>query len=492
MDFMIVVNWFESFFEQEGLPEVVQTFGIGLLTVLVAVAVFIVDKYSDFEFDRRVIFKHVIKSSRFLFSIILVFSPFFFWEFQPVLRLIFFLASLTGLFLLIQTLYRAYKWMDVFESSEYKNVENYRMKLRFQYLESVEDMEAKEGIWSYIWKSKSKSISEERKFIEVFLQWVEELINKKDEKSLTLAARHIEQLQRLSEHISFKDWTIFQDLFQSILQKYQDIHAHKKDNPSATHLRHTLERILGFFVQKSLQEGTAYIFFATLANQLKKTSCSTEFRTNTIKKIAIPFFSNVTDSADHLNIWKHYFPEEWKVNKETLFKENCIACLWLDEFVSWALSRIGSRRAEGDMDKHLDEVSRELFPTVDPIVWAIILTFCLQSFSPNKRIKALVERRQRFGLYSRVRFYHSSFPEESRRQVAEKTDKQDEKERKDTIDLAFLIFGSQFEKEEIKKYLEELNGLKYEEGTWQLDEKNQIKQIFEDMLNHIEKQSVEN
>ncbi len=471
----VIPTIIDEFFKQELLPEIIQNSGLALLTIIIAVAIFLAERGTAFDFDRKIIVNNIVRAKQFLTAVIFIFLPLLFWNLASESRLLLFLLPSVGIGLLIRILYRAYKWMDVFESAEYRNTESYRMKLRLQYLGDLADSEEKVGVWSYILKLKPRSPVEERKFIGAFIKSVKSLIEKRDDESLELAARNLNVFQSAIDHVSLDDWAIFEDVIKTILQIRYEARDYKRSGLRAgLHLYTTLNSLLGLLVKKALQVGVAYVLFEELKKHFQSID-DKEYIQRVVEVVSGSFFENVADSPESYDIWESYFPSKWKVTKETVTdKNNIIAQCWMKDFFKWAGRRI--QEYADDWDKKLDEMSRGLFPTVDPITWSIILTFLARQWTGNKRMKALVEKPRKFGFASHV-------IEETEEEVFGAMEEQ----RRNAIELALMLFPSKFTKEKLENYIGELSSLSYEPNTREADDKVEVEQIFKEMLKFLDK-----
>lgn len=477
-----------GFLSQPQIPELIQGFGAALLTILVAVAIFLIQSDIAFDFDRQVIVEEVVKFRQSLISVLLIFTPLFFWgkpEATSYLRIGLFLMSLSGLFVMIYVLRRSYKWINVFESEDLRDVTGYRMKARLRYLGSLKEAEKKVAMWSSVWKKESKSFSEERVYIETFAKWIEALVSSKDEHSLYIAGQGIQRLEELSEHISFSASDIFKELFQSLLQINQQvspIRGYDRRSTETKALSLVMGDVIPFLAEKALQNNNASVFFNVLSKHLEQHS-EEGYVKRVIQGVAFPFFDNVATSGESHYIWEHHFPKEWKISKETSQdKDNFVANVWLDRFLVWSRNRVREWSGNQDgVDESLDNVSRNLFPTVCPITWAMILLFVSRALF---QVKLLIERPKMFGHHSHIKVSWGPLNKEE-------MESQSAKERDNAVELALLIFHSSFTKEKINGYMEQLESLEYEEGSWQLGEKERIRWIFEDMLKLLDQQETE-
>lgn len=187
-------------------------------------------------------------------------------------------------------------------------------------------------------------------------------------------------------------------------------------------------------------------------------------------------FEKVASSDESDYFWS-IFPSEWKVTKNNLLDgKNVIARISCNTFMDWARSRIWSNQT---FDKQLNDVSQNLFPEVHPETWAMILILVFSPFSPENRIKSIVERPWTFGF--RIRSYEVSLEKNLERIIEEKK-VQDEIEIKSTYELAMLIFKEIFTKEALEDYIKQTNKLEYSADSTENYKKKELLKLFNDLL----------
>jgi hypothetical protein len=175
-------------------------------------------------------------------------------------------------------------------------------------------------------------------------------------------------------------------------------------------------------------------------------------------------FEKVAGTNESDYFWENV-PEEWKVTKSNIVsKEGLIARVSLHEFLEWATRRIDNNP---DFDLRLNNSTNNLFPEVEPSVWAAILIFVLTPYSSENRVKSVVERNWSFGY--RLKPLVISFGENSTEEAlgaAAETEKQQRLvETKNACELALLLFRQTFTKELLKQYIKEAEELKYDEKS---------------------------
>jgi len=181
-------------------------------------------------------------------------------------------------------------------------------------------------------------------------------------------------------------------------------------------------------------------------------------------------------------IWDQCFPKEWKISKTNLVdKENKLfSNLSLRCFLNWALHRIN--KATEEKDFVLGEVSSNLFPEVEPNLWTKFLVFV---FSGSKdRVKLAIEKPWYFGPTARVKFYPGEMDKE---EMIKKMSEDIEMERQKTYELACYLFKKEFSKENIAQYINEIKNLEYPKESNEENEKIELLDIFNRMLEYLNK-----
>ncbi|MEW6408367.1 MAG: hypothetical protein AB1465_06810 [Patescibacteria group bacterium] len=474
--------------DSEILPTLMQNVGLALLTILIPLVLFIfsLEKEALFEWDKIVILDKVIEAKNLFASIVLIFSPLFFWNYNSsFLKFILFLIFLGGVIYLIKILFNSYRWIKTVEIQGAHDPSNFRDSLRNKYLEEIDNLPEKEKIWILTWRKDISNTIYERSLIKKFTANIDALIRN---KNFELLQRYLQNFFAFIDKRALYDWVIFGDFFRKILEWYFAICIEREaqkdeDTPKVIAFFETesiLSRLIEKFVLSALQKGTAYLLFEELKKNIKdkNTKCIEQLFARSVCRV---LFDNIADSQERYDIWEHYFPNEWKITKETLEdKSNTISKIWLNQFFHWAQGRIWE--AKKDFDKNLDNVASELFPSVEPILWAKILTLLMRPWTDNNRMKSLVERGTNFGFASRIMLGDFESAEQSSEQLHKYMKSQEEA----TLQLALLLFKHEFTKEKLQGYIDNLKELKYNEGTREEARRNDFIAIFEKMISLLE------
>jgi len=193
------------------------------------------------------------------------------------------------------------------------------------------------------------------------------------------------------------------------------------------------------------------------------------------------FLEEAPKSPFHYDIWE-VIPNKWKITSNNL-RESIIPRIFLNNFLNWAQERIFST-IEKEWDEELDEVARELFPETAPILWAKILTFVLSGYEPENRVKSIIERPFIFGR-GRGEGFGWVGGEKEEKIAEEKYWQQKEEQRKNTYELAKMLFPKIFSNGNIEKYLKEIEKLEKEYAPEEpkYDRLKRLKMIFEGIKN---------
>lgn len=244
-----------------------------------------------------------------------------------------------------------------------------------------------------------------------------------------------------------------------------------------------IKRILGSIIEaieeRALKERESYSLFRYLKEHAKDRRSEERYIINLFDGFYEILFENVANSPENYDIWEHYFPLKWKVTKSNLEdKNNLISQVSLSEFMRWAQKRIWNPKDE--FDKNLDDVSRNLFPEVDPIAWAKILIFSLSSIDPKNRVKYVIERHWNFGCAGRFHTYSGEFV------ISEEMEKRASEER-NTFELATMLFKKDLSKESLEHYIRDLKELegKYKDDSLEETKRLGFLNIFTKMLDFL-------
>jgi hypothetical protein len=225
-------------------------------------------------------------------------------------------------------------------------------------------------------------------------------------------------------------------------------------------LLRTMHSIFRQIETRALKERASYSFFKILEGHVEKykneSVSSYSYVESLFHAFYQVFFENIHDAPDRLDIWDHYFPKEWKVTKSNLVDpKKSISKISLDNFVDWASRRMETTSKE--IDFPLDEVSRNLFPEVDPILWARILIFIFSPYGED-RLSSVIEKPWSFGFVGRVGRVYSGPQEADIREEFEQAER-------NTFDLSYSLFREQFSAINLDNYIKSLEQLSYPEES---------------------------
>ena len=340
-----------------------------------------------------------------------------------------------------------------------------------------------------LWQRKDDEIEKEFSIkpihvFEFFSHWMDQLIKKNE---LTLVKEYLNNFLAYINNRSIVLLVWPNGTFLKILEwhfriweKEYIFFANKyksSERMSYREIYGTLNSILQKIEERAFKESQSFYFFEGFkehAEKHKKKFVESEDKSKKYYYINYlfdifyqKFFEVIESSPERYNIWK-FFPEEWKVTKNNITDtENDISRISLNKFFTWAGDRI--LQEQEIIDRILDDVSRNIFPEVEPVFWARILFFV---FSPDgeDKVKLAIERPWTFGYVGRV----IGFSGEHKIEI----------QIKNTFELAFSLFRTEFTKENLEKYISILNELKYEKESKEENKRKRLLAMFEDMLKY--------
>jgi hypothetical protein len=255
-----------------------------------------------------------------------------------------------------------------------------------------------------------------------------------------------------------------------------------------------LNSIFRTIEERSLKEGEAFSLFAYFkkhAEQYKHELVKRDHEHHYIiflfRTFYQVFFENVLYSSEILDIWEQYFPKEWKISKTNLLdkEHKLLSILSWKYFLYWANDRI--RQSKEEKDLVLGEFSRDLFPEVDPNLWAKFLVFVFSGSDEKNRVKLAIEKPWNFGPIERVKLY--SIDEIGSEEMHKKMSVDIEIERQKTYELTCYLFKKEFSKENLEKYIKSLQELKYKEDPEKENKRLRLLNTFNEMLKFLIKQN---
>ena len=472
--------------ELNSLPNIFLAISITLLTILIPLAIAILtdvyqkrrDQKAEFtNLDLHVILDHIFKIKRLLISVALIFLPTLLWEISSgPFRLVETILSFTGIFFVAKTILDVYYWIK-------GNV----FKFRFSYLRNLKNCDDMETVWRSVWEAENINIQNERQFFRVFSSTVDQL-SKTDKESKTIS-KLLNDFANFINNRSIMFLGVRKVVFPKILQWHSKVWHKERAYSKQKKLERwsvydevlrALDSIIKRITERVLKKRESYSFFRHLKSHSDIHKNEEEYLTHLFTIFYHVYFENVESSPARYNIWKRCFPLEWKITKSNLQDENnYISAMSLYQFLPWAQERIW--KSEEELDKKLNEISNNLFPEVDPIIWSKVLIFRFSPHDPNNRIKSVIERPWNFGQVGRAKMYWGH-PEGSQPQMMKS---QRESELRNTFELAIMLFKDTFSKESLESYIKNLEEMKYEEDSSEEKKRLILLDIFTKMSNFL-------
>ncbi len=503
-DFLII-HFIEPLAKINNFPNIIQGIGLALLTILIPLAIAVLadiyqkrkDKEKEFVYlDLHVILDNVFNIKLLILSVFLIFLPMFFWDILiGSYRLITIILTSIGIILVTVIIIKVYHWIkgNIFD-------------FRFSYLKKVKKYDDLEIVWKSIWEVTKINIQNEKEFCKIFFSKIDHLLglpqnnlkitskllndfyNFINERSIILLLEPNITFTRILEW-HFKTW---QNKYIYI-KKYLDSKDKSKSSFNYSEILRALDSILSNIEERSFKEQEAFSFFIHFKKHAEKYrdklvgNGNKHYYINYLFDLFYKvFFKNIEKAnfSEKDLIWDHCFPKEWKISKTNLVdKENkFFSNLSWRCFINWALDRIN--KAIEEKDFVLGEVSSNLFPEIDSNLLLKLLVFIVSGSGKKNKVKLAIEKPWDFGFTARVKLYSI---EMSKEEMSKKMSEDIEREEQRTYELACLLFKEEFSKENIAQYIKEIKDLKYPEGSNEENEKIELLDIFNGMLEYLNK-----
>ncbi len=458
------------------LPAILVGIVVAYLTILISVAIAIFGEKKEFEqLDRNVILDHIVKAKALLFYLGLTFFPLLFWNASlPPTRLLEIVIWAIGLGLITKVLFRSYHWMK-----------GNKFPLRLSYFNNLRNRQDLEEAWRSVWETENINFQNEHEFFKAFQPAIERSLNGEKVDLITagklLGDFNIFLRNRSDSFLVQRNEVLNHALvwhFNTWSKEHNYLGKDDKLEEWATYseLFRITDSIIGNIEARVLSGRSSYSFFKALQSHADKYKSSVEsshyYAEALLSSFYLIFFNQIYSSPDRYDIWNHYFPNEWKITKRNLAdEESLVSNVSLNSYLDWASSRIWEASEEKDFI--LDEVSKNLFPEVDPIIWSKLIIFVFSPYGED-RLRSVIERPWNFGFMGRVKVYGSKQYDHIQSQY--------HTEESSTFDLAYYLFADVFSKTTLEDYIQSLEQLSYQKESVEERKRLTLIAIFTNFL----------
>jgi len=393
------------------------------------------------------------------------------WDILPkVFHSLEIILSTIGIALVVKTIWNVYNW-----------IKGHAFEFRFSYLENLKNTDDMKIVWRSVWETKNINPRHEKQFFEKFTSNIEKLWKNGDKlrnlKTILIVLNDFSLFLKNRCTIFLVVWEeIFPKILEWHFRTWKKIEEYiDKDEKVLIWAEYdealrTLDLMLQEIEKRVLRERQSYSFFRHL-NRHSNNYCNMEYLEHLFANFYEIFFECITESPEHHDIWEHYFPVHWKITESNLRdKNNVISRISWKEFQLWARDRISNPKE--DFDSSLQEVSYNLFPDVNPLMWSKILLFIFSTYDPTNRGRSIIERRWNFESSPRLR-------KDADPAVV------DNLEIIKTFKLTDLLFKQEFAKDKVEKYVEDLKELRYEKNTLEEHQRWILLDFFNKMLKFL-------
>ncbi len=485
-----------EFLSYPPLPELMQGAGVAVLTLLISFAIGIfIHHLGDGERKGNFLDLHIALDYvwRFKQSVVLlvvvVITPFFMGVSNITIQLTAFILWAVALIGLILISLRLYAWVK-------GDKDDFRREYLSDFPKSPTDKIVTWGdFWSTDWNAQKRFT--EPDFFVPFSKEIDTLLKSEKKEDWQTLKKLLDGFVSKIENRNRVFLLVFPEFFPKVLEwhfilwkkQYSEYAKDKVKTPVRVdshvfEVDQLIDTTIKFVTKEALigKSGNAFSYFKTLEEHIDKYQdeliVGEKHTYLYIEQLPIyeDCFNMIPQSQESYNIWEHYFPESWKITISNLDK-NKISNLWYRRFLDWSQSRMMSEKKEWDKD--LEEISKELFPSVDPITWAKIYTFVVRPWS-DSRVKSVIDRGVNFGYAGRVVSGWGDDFESNFSKIYEA-------ELESTFDLAMYLFGNRvFTKENLNSWIAELQALEYPEDSDEFKRKQVWSGIFQALKKRVD------
>jgi hypothetical protein len=474
----------------QNIPALAQNIGIALVTLLIPIAIALLQDREFDALDKNVILDHIVRSKDIIVFLAFIFITPFFWEISNLSWRIFeVLVWSAGVAFMVNVLARAYEW-----------IKGDKFPHRLSYLDESTAFDDQEESWKSIWAAKDINSQNEQELTYLFIKKIDALaVSPKDRAK---AARLLEDyLFNIELRQPFTLCMGEDSLYAKVLEWYKGNRVaeeeilgkgEERDNDlwsKSSYLSRTIRNMLKRVEELSIERDDFYNFITPFRKHL-------EGNKDLILRDNYPyikdlfswfypvFFEKVPENDYSFNVFYHYFPKEWTVTLSNLDSPTTseYAIYSVNEFFEWARPRIW--RDSEEWDKHLDVMIDGIFPDVDPITFAPIL-MCV--FNYHLDIQPIIEKGWKFGLVGRSVSLDYVDERDDGKEFSRKYKIYEE----NSIKLALRLFGNRFNLAQTDEIVKQAKSLrkKYEKDSKEYRRTIKLENIFSAMKSELNAKS---
>jgi len=435
-----------------------QNVNIALLTILIPLAIAVLSDYlrdkrskngkvDYLELDLQIILNNVFNIKKLLFVAILLFLPSFFWTSILMVKVLWTIIWLIGVFLLVMIILDFFFWIK----SPYI--------FRYSYLGKVRKNNEYIKAWFSVWEKNDMRRNEEEEFFNIFSCKISSLI-KKDEPNLFFNSLFSSFTQNIKNRS--KDMLLYGGKstrpFEKILRWHRIEHQMGQTNrfPIAPEI----EEVISYLEAESFSSSYCH-YFSQFKNHIDKYLGDKYYVDSLFSNFFSVLLSNLDKINGNISLWRCY-PEEWKIKSVNIRKDNIIPIISLVKVLEFAENRISNGRFKsGDnYDRQLEYIFSHLFPETEHIEWSSLIIFLLYSPELDNKLEEIVTSNRPFGRFGKMMGGWFENDDKFNEEIQEKIDK-GLAENKKLIEVIYKINKYRFpEKEQLINYREEIKILK--------------------------------
>ncbi len=453
------------------------------------------------DLDTQVILDRVLDFKILLPDIVLSFLVALAVEKQFQFKLLYFTGWTFFNSFIILKLFEVYTWIKGSNSIEDpKWAKNSKNKMRIDYLKMIKNKDDLELTFNSIWKVDTKIAGLEKEFINVFIEKINYLINKKDfETTANLLTDFRDNLVNRDDYgllLNYMPKAL--DILVKLLKTSESqLNNQNVDLIFKNHVSTIIWETVINIEKLSIQKNIIHFFYHSLKNftdRLEKDEIG--IIENLYNQICKTLFDEITTKEITDDIVFSGFPKEWKIIIDTIkplssFNDepkNIFPFIWFQNFYDWVRFRVHEKN-QTLLDQQAELISDNLFPD---IYKSILSNFLIVLFSYGKGdpAKWIIETQWGFGKFKVSVAFR---PISSDRATAEAIiELEYENLKQKTYSLIISLIENRWcrlSKESIIKLLEQLKtifeNLKFEEKTVEQATRLEYLEIINELLKRL-------
>ena len=310
-----ILNLIKPFFDQPNLPNILQNISLGLITMSIAISVFLTQSESKHDLDKLLVVKRIIGGRTIGYFLVFLFLPLLFWDVLSPQRWMLFGLYSCGVYGICTVLRRAYLWITDFKVIDSNGMSGFRFNTLWKELLSSDDP----TLWQATIDNAELPIPDEGRLVELLTQKIR---TGYENRQFTYGLNFLILLTKNLSKFRFEYYSTYKHIYFTIFDLFAMTARLKQDSSSEERsFAHKVRSTLYDLFEIGINSDNGYNAISSLEmyyEKLQDNSAVSHKDADTALKFYLQvllseIFKSVSDDAQIEKIWKSVFSKKWRM-----------------------------------------------------------------------------------------------------------------------------------------------------------------------------------